>query len=191
MEKTLMHVCCAPCSVSCITTLRAEGMEPVGFWYNPNIHPYMEYAARRDCLVDYAKRVGMSLYLQEDYGLRDFCRAVCDDLDHRCGYCYGIRLYAAAKFAAEHGFTSFTSTLFVSPYQDHEAMKTIAAAAGKMYGVEFLYRDFRTGFREGQSIAREEQLYMQKYCGCVFSEGERYGKKIARDMVQPLKFYEN
>ena len=191
MEKTLMHVCCAPCSVSCITTLRQEGIEPVGFWYNPNIHPYMEYAARRDCLVDYAKRVGMSLYVQEDYGLRDFCRAVCDDIDRRCGYCYGIRLYAAAKFAAEHGFESFTSTLFVSPYQDHEKMKEIAEAAGKMYGVEFLYRDFRTGFREGQAIAREEQLYMQKYCGCVFSEGERYDKKIQRDMKEPLKFYEN
>ena len=191
MEKTLMHVCCAPCSVSCITTLRQEGIEPVGFWYNPNIHPYMEYAARRDCLVDYAKRVGMSLYVQEDYGLRDFCRAVCDDIDRRCGYCYGIRLYAAAKFAADHGFRSFTSTLFVSPYQDHEKMREIAEAAGKMYGVEFLYRDFRTGFREGQAIAREEQLYMQKYCGCVFSEGERYDKKIQRDMKQPLKFFEN
>ena len=191
MEKTLMHVCCAPCSVSCITTLRQEGIEPVGFWYNPNIHPYMEYAARRDCLVDYAKRVGMSLYVQEDYGLRDFCRAVWDDMDHRCGYCYGIRLYAAAKFAAEHGFESFTSTLFVSPYQDHEKMREIAEAAGRMYGVEFLYRDFRTGFREGQAIAREEQLYMQKYCGCVFSEGERYDKKIQRDMKEPLKFFEN
>ena len=191
MEKTLMHVCCAPCSVSCITTLRQEGIEPVGFWYNPNIHPYMEYAARRDCLVDYAKRVGMSLYVQEDYGLRDFCRAVCDDMDRRCGYCYGIRLYAAAKFAAEHGFRSFTSTLFVSPYQDHEKMREIAEAAGRMYGVEFLYRDFRTGFREGQAIAREEQLYMQKYCGCVFSEGERYDKKIQRDLKEPLKFFEN
>ena len=191
MEKTLMHVCCAPCSVSCITTLRQEGIEPVGFWYNPNIHPYMEYAARRDCLVDYAKGVGMSLYVQEDYGLRDFCRAVCDDIDHRCGYCYGIRLYAAAKFAAEHGFRSFTSTLFVSPYQDHEKMREIAEAAGRMYGVELLYSDFRTGFREGQAIAREEQLYMQKYCGCVFSEGERYGKKIERDMKEPLKFFEN
>ena len=191
MEKTLMHVCCAPCSVSCITTLRQEGIEPVGFWYNPNIHPYMEHAARRDCLVDYAKRVGMSLYVQEDYGLRDFCRAVCDDIDHRCGYCYGIRLYAAAKFAAEHGFRSFTSTLFVSPYQDHEKMGEIAEAAGRMYGVEFLYRDFRTGFREGQAIAREEQLYMQKYCGCVFSEGERYDKKIQRDLKEPLKFFEN
>ncbi|MBR5572426.1 MAG: epoxyqueuosine reductase QueH [Oscillospiraceae bacterium] len=190
-KNILLHVCCAPCSVSCITTLRQEGLAPVGYWYNPNIHPYMEYAARRDCLVDYAQKVGMPLYVQEDYGLRDFCRAVCEDLDNRCGYCYGIRLYAAAKFAAENGFDSFTSTLFVSPYQDHEKMRTIAEAAGKMYGVEFLYRDFRPGFREGQAIARQEQLYMQKYCGCVFSEGERYGKKIGRDLQQPLKFYEN
>ena len=189
--KTLLHICCAPCANQCVESLRGEHIEVYGFWYNPNIHPYMEYAARRDCLVDYAKRVGMSLYVQEDYGLRDFCRAVCDDMDHRCGYCYGIRLYAAAKFAAEHGFDSFTSTLFVSPYQDHEKMREIAEAAGKMHGVEFLYRDFRTGFREGQAIAREEQLYMQKYCGCVFSEGERYDKKIQRDLKEPLKFFEN
>ena len=81
--------------------------------------------------------------------------------------------------------------MFVSPYQDHEKMREIAEAAGRMYGVEFLYRDFRTGFREGQAIAREEQLYMQKYCGCVFSEGERYDKKIQRDLKEPLKFFEN
>ena len=191
MDKVLLHCCCAPCSLSCIDPLRAEGIEPTAFWYNPNIHPWKEYEARRNCLLEYAPTIGMEIRVQEDYGLRDFCRAICEDLDHRCGYCYGIRLYAAAKFAAENGFDSFTSTLFVSPYQDHEKMRTIAEAAAKQYGIEFLYRDFRPGFREGQAVARQEELYMQKYCGCVFSEAERYGKKIEKDCKQPLKFYEN
>lgn len=187
MEKTLMHICCAPCSVWCIRQLRGEGIEPVGYWYNPNIHPYQEYKARRDCLMEYAPTVGLELFVQEDYGLRDFCRAVCDDIDGRCDYCYGIRLYAAAKFAADHGFDSFTSTLLVSPYQDREKMRAIAEAAGQQYGVSFLYRDFRVGFRQGQQQAREEGLYMQKYCGCVFSEAQRYEKQLLRDMQTPLK----
>ncbi|MBO4854700.1 MAG: epoxyqueuosine reductase QueH [Oscillospiraceae bacterium] len=187
MEKTLMHTCCAPCSVSCIAQLRSEGIEPVAYWYNPNIHPYQEYTARRDTLMGYAPSVHMELIVQEDYGLRDFCRAVVDDLDHRCGKCYAWRLDQTARYAAEHGFASFTSTLFISPYQNHELLRQTAERAAARYGVAFLYRDFRPGFRDGQTKARELGFYMQKYCGCVFSEAERYQKKILRDLSEPEK----
>ena len=185
--KTLLHTCCAPCSVSCVEQLRTEGIEPVSYWFNPNIHPYQEYKARRDTLVEYAKFIKMELIVQEEYGLRDFVCAVADDIAHRCTKCYEMRLEQTAKFAAEHGFDAFTSTLFVSPYQQHERMADIARLAGEKWGVEFLYRDFRPGFRAGQQQAREQGLYMQKYCGCVFSEEERYAKQIARDMQEPLK----
>jgi len=127
--ETLMHTCCAPCSVSCIRQLREEGIEPVSFWYNPNIHPYQEYKARRDTLMAYAPAIGMKLIVREDYGLRDFCRAVCGDIDHRCGRCYHIRLWETARYAAEHGYGSFTSTLFVSPYQNHELLRQTAERA--------------------------------------------------------------
>ena len=99
MTKTLLHTCCAPCSVACIQLLRAEGIEPVSYWYNPNIHPYQEYKARRDTLMAYAPSVGVELIVQEDYGLREFCRAVADDIDHRCGKCYGLRLEQTARYA--------------------------------------------------------------------------------------------
>ena len=187
MEKTLLHCCCAPCSVSCIQTLRAEGIEPVGLWYNPNIHPYQEYKARRDTLMAYAPTIGMDLIVLEEYGLRDFVRAVADDIDHRCGKCYEMRLDRVARYAAEHGFTSFTSTLFVSPYQNHELMREVAERAAARYGVSFLYRDFRPGFRAGQAEAREKEFYMQKYCGCVFSEEDRYQKQIQKDLKDPEK----
>ena len=122
MEKTLMHTCCAPCSLACIHQLRSEGIEPVSYWFNPNIHPYQEYKARRDTLMAYAPTIGMELIVQENYGLRDFCRAVAGDIGRRCGHCYTVRLAQTARFAAENGFASFTSTLFVSPYQQHERM---------------------------------------------------------------------
>ena len=183
-----MHTCCAPCSVSCIAPLRQEGIEPVSYWFNPNIHPYTEYTARRDTLMAYAPTIGMELIVQEDYGLREFCQALEGDFDHRCGKCYALRLGQTAKFAAEHGYESFTSTLFVSPYQNHELLRETAERMAELYGVKFLYRDFRPGFREGQQKARELGFYMQKYCGCVFSEAERYAKKIEKDLREPLKF---
>lgn len=187
MEKTLMHTCCAPCSVSCIELLRSQGIEPVAYWYNPNIHPYQEYKARRDTLMAYAPTIGMELIVQEDYGLRAFCQAVCNDVDHRCPKCYELRLEGAARYAAEHGFSSFTTTLLVSPYQNHELLAETARRMGEKYGVPFLYRDFRPGFRAGQAKARELGFYMQKYCGCVFSEEERYAKQIQKDLRQPEK----
>ena len=181
--ETLMHTCCAPCSVSCIRQLREEGIEPVSFWYNPNIHPYQEYKARRDTLMAYAPAIGMKLIVREDYGLRDFCRAVCGDIDHRCGCCYHIRLWETARYAAEHGYGSFTSTLFVSPYQIIRAK----AARRTNCRTNLWQATVIPGFRAGQQEARERGFYMQKYCGCVFSEEDRYRKQIDRDLKQPEK----
>ena len=181
MERLLLHTCCAPCSVYCVDSLRGEGIEPVSFWYNPNIHPYQEYRARRDTLADYAASIGLELAVRDEYGLRPLVRAVAGDIDRRCAYCYACRLEETARYAAGHGFTHFSTTLLVSPYQDHEAIRRTAEALGARYGVGFLYRDFRPGFRQGQAKARELGLYMQKYCGCVFSEEERYAKQIQKD----------
>ena len=100
-----------------------------------------------------------------------------EDIENRCVKCYEMRLFEAARQAKEGGFDSFTSSLFISPYQQHELMREVAERAAAEYGVEFLYRDFRPWFRAGQERARELGFYMQKYCGCVFSEEERYLKK--------------
>lgn len=177
-----MHTCCAPCSVYCIDSLRAEGVEPTIFWYNPNIHPYTEYKARRDCLKDYAGTINAKLTIKEDYGLDEFCQNVIGDINNRCvNYCYPKRLSETVRYATEHGYTAFTTTLLVSPYQKHEELKRICEELAQKSGIEFLYRDFRVGFREGQAKARELGLYMQKYCGCIFSEEDRYRKQIEKD----------
>ncbi len=180
MKKVLLHCCCAPCSVSCIEPLRQEGIEPTAFWYNPNIHPFKEYESRRDCLVEYTEKIGVPLIVKEEYGLREFVKNVAEDIDARCVYCYEHRLEETAKYAKENGFDAFTSTLFASIYQNHEMMKAAAEKYAKLYGVEFLYRDFRPNFREGNKKARDEGLYMQKYCGCIFSEEDRYIKQITK-----------
>ncbi len=178
--QTLLHICCAPCANQCIEALRADGVDVTGFWYNPNIHPFTEYRARRDCLRAYAEEISLPLIEKNDYALRPFVRAVAEDIGNRCVKCYEMRLFEVAKQAKEGGFDSFTSSLFISPYQNHQLMAQVAQQAADTYGVEFLYRDFRPYFKEGQAFAREHGFYMQKYCGCVFSEEERYlkAKKI-------------
>lgn len=173
--KVLMHTCCAPCSISCIEMLKNEGIVPTLYWYNPNIHPYIEYKTRRDTLIEYSKIIDINLIVEEEYGLKDFCKNTIIDLENRCSnYCYKVRLEQTAKYAKENGFDSFTTTLFVSPYQQHDKLKEICEEIAEKYNIKFLYRDFRPGFRDGQNKARELNLYMQKYCGCIFSEEDRY-----------------
>ena len=182
--KVLMHTCCAPCSVYCIKALDKEGIKPDLFWFNPNIHPYTEYKSRRDCLIEYSKsdEINLKLIIKDDYGVDEFCKNVSSSINTRCiDYCYRVRFEETVKFAKENGYDAFTSTLFVSIYQNHDYMKKICEELAEKYEIKFLYRDFRVGFREGQNEAREKGLYMQKYCGCIFSEEERYSKQIKKD----------
>lgn len=177
LEDIVLHTCCAPCSVKCIDELQKEGVNPLIYWYNPNIHPYMEYKSRKNTLIDYTKVKNLKLVLNDEYGLRSFINGIYPDFSNRCEHCYKVRLNETAKYAHDNGYKAFSTTLLISPYQKHELIKKVAEKAAKDYGIEFLYRDFRPYFREDQKIARELGLYMQKYCGCVFSEEERYLQK--------------
>ena len=173
--KLLMHTCCAPCSVYCIDTLRKEGIEPTLLWYNPNIHPYTEYVLRRDCLKEYSKKIGVNAIFEDEYGLEPFCKEVINDVKTRCiKYCYPIRLRHTFEYAKEHGYDTVTTTLLYSIYQKHDYIKHLMEKYSEEYGIKFLYKDFRVGYWEGHQKAHDLGLYMQKYCGCVFSEEMRY-----------------
>ena len=184
--KLLLHTCCAPCSVQCVEALAGEGVRPDLFWYNPNIHPYTEYRARRDTLVGFAGEKKLTLISEDEYGLRAFIKGVESYADNgsqgarqRCAYCYRLRLEKTARLAAEKSYDGtsydgFSATLLISPYQNHDLIREIGEELAAKYGVEFLYRDFRPRFRQGQSQARAAGYYMQKYCGCIYSEEERY-----------------
>ena len=187
--KLLLHACCAPCSVYCVETLRKEGIEPTMFWYNPNIHPYKEYEARRDAFNEYTKMMNLEAIVEDEYGLDEFCKNVANSLDTRCvDYCYPVRLRKTFQYAKENGYDTVSTTLLYSIYQKHDFIKHYCEKLAKEYGVEFLYRDFRIGFWEGHDKAKELGLYMQKYCGCVFSEEDRYVKKKKDALSLPEGF---
>jgi predicted adenine nucleotide alpha hydrolase (AANH) superfamily ATPase len=195
--RLLFHCCCAPCATACLEELAALGIAPRLFWYNPNIHPWTEYQNRRDSLVRFAASQNLELETAGEYGLRDFIRGVYAEMDNgpasdgaaRCDFCYRTRLEKTAACAAANGFDAFSTSLLVSPYQRHEAIRRAGAELAAQYGVSFLYRDFRPRFREGQARARSLGLYMQKYCGCIFSEEERYAQEAKSGAAAPPERY--
>jgi len=159
--KLLFHCCCGPCAAGCIESLTADGVVPVLFWHNPNIHPLLEYQNRKDSLIAFAKNKSLQLEIIDETK-----PPIEKNAGKRCEICYRTRLEKTASYAAEHGFDTFSTSLFVSPYQQHDLIRSIGEKLAVQYGINFLYRDFRPFFRQGQAKARSLGLYMQKYCGC-------------------------
>jgi predicted adenine nucleotide alpha hydrolase (AANH) superfamily ATPase len=177
--KLLLHTCCAPCSIQCVEELGGENVKPDLFWYNPNIHPYTEYRARLDAIKAFADEKKLSLVTEEEYDLRSFIMETFPFIDssgknERCAVCYTMRLERTAQKAAESGYDAFSTTLLISPYQAHELIRQRGEEIAAKHNIKFVYRDFRPYFREGQNKARAAGYYMQKYCGCIYSEEERY-----------------
>ena len=179
----LLHMCCGPCSCYPVKVLREQGIEPTGYFFNPNIHPYKEWDMRLKAAEEFAARSEMKIITDKHYMLRDFLRRAlaAEQVENgRCRMCYTWRLEETARYAAENGFDAFTSTLFYSIYQQHELMKETAEHFAKVYGVKFHYEDFRPGWQEGIDMSMEMGLYRQPYCGCIFSEEERYSRELRK-----------
>jgi predicted adenine nucleotide alpha hydrolase (AANH) superfamily ATPase len=172
--KILLHVCCGPCSIYPLSVLQKEGHELRGYFFNTNIHPYTEFTKRLDTFRAYAGKIGLPIIIDEDYQLEEYLRNVAFREGERCRICYSMRLHQAAQIARKGKFDSFTTTLLVSPFQKHELIKEIGTAIGAEVGVPFYYVDFREGYKEGVIRSKEEGMYRQQYCGCIYSERDRY-----------------
>lgn len=173
--KILLHICCAPCTIYPLEILRKEG-QVKGVFFNPNIHPYLEYKKRLDTVREYAAREGLEVNLAEGYPMEDFLRNTVTLGKDRCIYCYEVRLRHTAEQARKGLFDAFTTTLLYSRYQKHDLIRATAEDAAREFNIPFYYRDFRTGWEEGVRLSKETGLYRQKYCGCIFSEKERFYK---------------
>ena len=145
-----------------------------GFFFNPHIHPYQEFTKRLETLRSYAETVEMPLILREDYDTVTFFRQVAFRESDRCLYCYAVRLEAAARLAAKSRFDAFSTTLLYSKRQNHPLVRSVAEAASHKFGILFHYEDYREGWRVGQERSRELGMYRQQYCGCIYSEEERF-----------------
>jgi hypothetical protein len=175
--RILLHICCAPCSIYPVSVLRGENFAVHGFFYNPHIQPYQEFDRRLQTLRIFAESEDLPLIYRSDYDPETFFRQVAFRETSRCLYCYSLRLEAAAGLAKRSRFDAFTTTLLYSKHQKHEIIVSIAEEASRKHGIDFLYRDFRSGWKEGRQKAKDLGMYRQQYCGCVYSEMERFKKR--------------
>lgn len=172
--KVLLHTCCGPCSIYPVQVLRDEGMDVMGFFYRHNIHPFTECMRREETLREYAEAIDLKVIWQEGYELETFLQKAAFREGDRCKICYYERLRATALLAKRGKFAAFSSTLLYSKFQNHERIRKTGEALAKKIGVPFLYRDFREGWQEGIRISKEREMYRQQYCGCIYSEKDRY-----------------
>ena len=174
----LLQVCCAPCSSYCLEYLH-EYFNITVLFYNPNIYPESEYAARESELLRLIDELGFNdiNIMKTTFNPDEFYTAVkgfedCKEGGDRCKICYRLRLEKTAELAKSGGFDYFCTTLSISPLKSAEALCTIGLELEKEYGVKYLLSDFKKkeGYKRSIELSREYNLYRQDYCGCVFSK---------------------
>jgi len=182
--KILLHQCCGPCSVYPVRMLTEQDHSIMGYWYNPNIHPVTEFYKRLETLSKFNDDNNIKTIIDEDYGLVQFVRDAAFRESERCRFCYQMRIEKAAQIAKKGNFDAFTTTLMYSKWQDHEMMKEFCELASKKYGIPFHYEDYREGWQEGIDRSKEMGMYRQQYCGCIYSEEERYRKQLSKRLAE-------
>lgn len=179
MKKVLIHCCCAHCTAYTIEHWRRQGYEAAAFWYNPNIHLYMEHQRRLEAMQSLANSLEFPLITIGGYDIVDYFRRVAGNEADRCQYCFNMRLSKTAESAIRMGYDAFTTTLLISHQQKHDLLQEIGDRIAGQTGAEFLYADLRKRYSDSRRITKPLDLYRQQYCGCVYSEWERYaGVKI-------------
>ena len=174
-KRVLLHICCGPCAIFPVTRLIEQGYEVTGFFHNPNIHPLQEYLRRRQGLVQVAEKLDIKvIYKDSDYDPKEYFRKVAFREDNRCFYCYSMRLEKAASIAKRGRFDYFSTTLLYSKHQRHDEIHALGRDLAKGKPCDFLYQDFREGWSQGIETSKEWGIYRQQYCGCTYSEFDRY-----------------
>lgn len=169
-----MHICCAPCAIYPLTVLKDMGMETMGFFYRYNIHPFTECLKREETLKQYSDSIDLKVIYQQDYKIEQFLQSIVFREEHRCRYCYHNRLKATAMVARKGKFEAFSTTLLYSKFQNHELIKQTGEAIAQQYHLKFFYHDFREGWKNGIEESKRLEMYRQAYCGCIYSEKDRY-----------------
>lgn len=178
----LLHTCCAPCLLYPARFFQDQGIDFCCYFYNPNIHPYREFRSRLNSFVELTQQRTLPVIIEREYGLKTFLRSIAFRESERCRCCYATRLKETAQRAKQHGFSYFSTTLMFSIHQNHDLIQSVGHHYAEKMGVPFFYRDFREGWQQNGKDTTTVNLYRQKYCGCVFSEQERYDNRLKKRM---------
>jgi predicted adenine nucleotide alpha hydrolase (AANH) superfamily ATPase len=173
----LIHICCSVDSHYFIKKIieKFPDKKITAFFYNPNIHPYSEYLLRFNDVKRSCDKYNIKL-IDGNYDLESWLNAVKGYEDEpekglRCNICFENRFENSAKIAKELNIEEFTSTLLMSPKKSIEQLTSNGQKVAKKYNLNFISVDFRKsgGTQEQFKIAKDDKLYHQNYCGCMFA----------------------
>ena len=180
--KLLLHACCAPCS-SYVLEYLSKYFEITLYYYNPNIHPELEYNRRIEELKKFisefngVNKIGL---VEEEYNTSEYFNEVkglenLGERSKRCYNCYKFRMDKAALYAKNNNYDYFTTTLSISPYKVSNWINEIGRELEKKYNINYLYADFKkkNGYKRSLELSKQYNLYRQDYCGCIYSKQER------------------
>ena len=176
VSEVLLHACCAPCSSAIVEWLMANGVQPVIYYFNPNIWPREEYEIRKEESKRHAASLGIR-WIDDDYNHNVWLQGVCGlegepERGRRCEQCFTLRLMAAARKARELGIRYFATTLASSRWKSLEQIERAGLAAEQAVGdVTFWAQNWRKGGLQERrnQLLKEYGFYNQQYCGCEFS----------------------
>lgn len=178
----LLHACCAPCS-SYVLEYLTNYFKITILYYNPNIYPVEEYQRRLNELKKFLQDASFanSVTLVEDrYEQTEYYDAIkglemLGERTKRCYSCYELRMEEACKYAKNHNFDYFTTTLSISPYKNSEWINEVGMKLEEKYSISYLYADFKkkNGYKRSLELSKEYDLYRQDYCGCEYSKAVR------------------
>lgn len=147
------------------------------FWYNPNIHPYAEHQLRLEAIKTLLSSTGIPVVMSPSYDTDRYFNT--SGTESRCERCYQMRLEATATCAQENGYDGFTSSLLISPKQQHDRLACIGIEAADRHKVRFYYADLRKRYSDSRILTKAQALYRQQYCGCAHSKHQQNGGQTA------------
>ena len=194
--EMLVHICCSVDSHYFLQKLQKDYPDEklTGFFYDPNIHPYSEYYLRLLDVKRSCRMLGIEL-IEGEYDTEAWLEAVRGlekepEKGARCAVCFDRRFEVSAQMAAELGEARFTSTLLTSPKKSLKQLKTAGDALAERFGVSFVAPDYRkaSGTQEQNILAKEDALYRQDYCGCLFglTMQRDQQRKLADELFVPI-----
>ena len=193
----IAHLCCSVDAGYFLKRLKEDypNEKITAFFYDPNIHPYLEFKLRSLDTKRICEKLNIE-YVEGDYNYEEWLRAVKGketepEKGSRCSICFDFSLEEAAKFAKEKNDNKVTTSLLMSPMKSHEQLEAIGKVIKRKYGVEFIAPDYRKkgGTQAQQVYAKENQMYRQDYCGCLYGIWQqKENQEIIDELISPYPF---
>lgn len=186
-KKIFVHSCCTACASHVFSELEKAGFKVVAFFYNPEVEETLEYNQRKVGLVEYCQKNKIE-FIEEGHIPSEFPNLTSSFKDptsikyisdkeryrrKRCTLCNSLVIQKTIEQAKKRRIKYFTTTLLCSPYKNHDEIIEISNEEALDYGVNFYYQDFRKGYWKGRNYARNNNVHLPSYCGCVESQKER------------------